>query len=217
MAAGIVLMTASVLLVAYNRYDAWLSGQDAAFIEKLLRDDIERKKAELAAQETDIREVSAIDREEEDTEPRREMPVITISGYDCIGILAVEEFDLTLPVISEWSYKNLQAAPCRYTGSYYNGDLVICGHNYSTHFGKLKQIPVGSRISFLASDGSMYTYEVSNVEQVGPTEIDRMINNESGDWDLTLFTCTTGGRARCAIRCILTDMADNGETAGEEE
>ena len=23
-------------------------------------------------------------------------------------------------------------------------------------------------------------------------------------WDLTLFTCTTGGRARCAVRCTRT-------------
>ena len=31
------------------------------------------------------------------------------------------------------------------------------------------------------------------------------ITTESEDiWDLTLFTCTTGGRARCAVRCTRT-------------
>ena len=217
--AGIVLMAGALLLTAYNRFDAWMSGLDAAYIEELLRADIEKQRAELeeARQAAAITDVSAVSIEESDAEETSEMPVITIAGYDCIGILAIEDYDLTLPVISDWDYEHLQKAPCRYAGSYYSGDLVICGHNYSTHFGKLKQIPVGARISLLASDGAMYTYEVSNVEQVGPTEIDKMINNEDGDWDLTLFTCTTGGRARCAIRCILTEMADNGDNAGEEE
>jgi sortase A len=28
---------------------------------------------------------------------------------------------------------------------------------------------------------------------------------ESGDWDLTLFTCTTGGQSRITVRCVLKD------------
>ena len=40
--------------------------------------------------------------------------------------------------------------------------------------------------------------EVDTIETVGGTDIEKM---ESGDWDLTLFTCTTGGKARAAVRC----------------
>ena len=32
---------------------------------------------------------------------------------------------------------------------------------------------------------------------------------ESGDWDLTLFTCTVGGRTRDTIRCILVNCIPN--------
>ena len=45
-------------------------------------------------------------------------------------------------------------------------------------------------------------YEVSRVEQLERTAIEEM---ESGDWDLTLFTCTVGGAARVTVRCQQTD------------
>ena len=45
-------------------------------------------------------------------------------------------------------------------------------------------------------------YEVSLVEQLERTAIEEM---ESGDWDLTLFTCTVGGAARVTVRCQRTD------------
>ena len=37
-------------------------------------------------------------------------------------------------------------------------------------------------------------------------EIEKMTEKteDSDNWDLTLFTCTTGGRARCAVRCVRT-------------
>ena len=38
-----------------------------------------------------------------------------------------------------------------------------------------------------------------------PTQIEKMITaTDENDWDLTLFTCTTGGNARCAVRCVRT-------------
>ena len=39
------------------------------------------------------------------------------------------------------------------------------------------------------------------METLMPTAVEEM---ESGDWDLTLFTCTVGGRTRVAVRCALS-------------
>ena len=45
-----------------------------------------------------------------------------------------------------------------------------------------------------------------HVENLQPTQIEEMTEKteESDEWDLTLFTCTTGGSARCAVRCVRT-------------
>lgn len=44
------------------------------------------------------------------------------------------------------------------------------------------------------------------MENLQPTQIEEMTEKteESDEWDLTLFTCTTGGSARCAVRCVRT-------------
>lgn len=46
-------------------------------------------------------------------------------------------------------------------------------------------------------DGNVFTYKMVEQETLLPTSIDAM---ESGDWDLTLFTCTVGGQSRVTIR-----------------
>jgi sortase A len=43
---------------------------------------------------------------------------------------------------------------------------------------------------------------VADLETLEPTDIEGMT---TGDWDLTLFTCTYGNRYRLAVRCFLTD------------
>ena len=47
-------------------------------------------------------------------------------------------------------------------------------------------------------DGNVFSYEVTLLEILQPNEADEM---ESGDWDLTLFTCTVGGKSRVTVRC----------------
>ena len=46
-------------------------------------------------------------------------------------------------------------------------------------------------------DGNVFTYKMVERETLLPTSIEAM---ESGDWDLTLFTCTVGGQSRVTIR-----------------
>ena len=57
-------------------------------------------------------------------------------------------------------------------------------------------------------DGREWDYTVSKVETLQPTQIKEMVGKVDGDdWDLTLFTCTTGGSARCAVRCTRVETA----------
>ena len=83
-------------------------------------------------------------------------------------------------------------------GSAYTDDLIIAAHNYTRHFGNLKNLEPGDRIIFTDVDGNVFSYEVILRETLMPTAIEEM---ESGDWDLTLFTCTIGGAYRVTVRC----------------
>lgn len=127
-----------------------------------------------------------------------EMPVKTVDGVDYIGVIAVPSLSLELPVASEWSYERLKTSPCRYSGSVYSGDMVLCAHNYSSHFGQIKTLKPGDAVVFTDVDGNVYNYEVAELETLQPAAGDEM---KSGEWDLTLFTCTIGGQTRVTVRC----------------
>lgn len=130
--------------------------------------------------------------------PKMTMPTLEVDGNRYIGTLEVKALDLTLPILESWSYANLAIAPCRYTGSAYTGNLVLCGHNYTSHFGPLTTLPMGSEITFTDADGNLFVYETVEAEILSPTAIEEMT---VGDWDLTLFTCTLDGRTRFTLRC----------------
>ena len=132
--------------------------------------------------------------------PEMEMPTREIDGQTYIGMVEVPALELSLPVISEWTYPRLKKAPCRYVGSVYSKDMVICGHNYDRHFGRLKELAVGDEVRFTDMDGNVFFYSVCGTEQLGKYAVEDML---AGEWDLTLFTCTKGGRMRVTVRCKL--------------
>lgn len=129
--------------------------------------------------------------------PEMEMPVQRVRGIDYIGVLRIPALDLELPVGSWWSHEHLQVAPCRYVGSAYLHNLIICAHNFPSHFGNLKNLTEGDLATFTDMDGNVFTYRMVEREMIQPTDFEGM---ESGDWDLTLFTCTVGGQLRVTIR-----------------
>lgn len=134
--------------------------------------------------------------------PERTMPVVTVNGYDYIGWLELPTLGLELPVMSEWSYARLKIAPCRYTGSAYSGDMVLAAHNFSSHFGRLSELSPGDAVIFTDADGHVFSYEAADVEILQPTAVEEMT---AGEWPLTLFTCTYGGRTRLTIRCAAAE------------
>jgi sortase A len=125
------------------------------------------------------------------------MPEISIDGVSYIGILSVPTLGLELPIKGDFSYPALIGAPCRYSGSVYLDNMIVAGHNYPSHFGSLKRLKIGDAVEFTDGDGNKFNYRVSEIFQLGGTEVEEM---ESGDWDMTLFTCTVSGKSRVTVR-----------------
>lgn len=129
-----------------------------------------------------------------------DMPETEIDKNTYIGIIEIPSISQKLPVMSELTYPNLKIAPCRYKGSVYKNNMIIAAHNYQSHFGNLKNLKIGSAVIFTDTNGNRFNYVVSNIETIDGGDIEQM---ESGDWDLTLFTCTYGGKTRVTVRCDL--------------
>ncbi len=131
-------------------------------------------------------------------DPQMEMPTVEYDGQDYLGVVEIPSLGLRLPVISRWSYPRLKIAPCRYSGSAYENDLIIMAHNYQSHFGKLEELRPGDEVYFTDMDGNVFCYEVMELETLAGNAVAEM---SAGAWDLTLFTCTLGGMTRVTVRC----------------
>lgn len=113
--------------------------------------------------------------------PEMDMPEVQLSGLEeagCIGILEIPSINLRLPV--------------------YLDNMVIAAHNSKAHFKKLSNLQEGDIITFTDAVGNVFTYSVAGIEILQPEEVDDMT---SGQWPLTLFTCTYGGASRVTVRC----------------
>lgn len=205
---GLLLIAASIGLTVYNLWDAERAAQESNAIADILIKEIG---------DDFVDGITVLPY----TDPNTPMPTKMIDGYEYIGILEIPSESLTLPVMSKWDYDRLKIAPCRFTGSYYSNDLVICGHNYSKHFSLIKWMDIGEDIYFINVEGLTIHYIVVNRETLQPTDVDLMVDNKNNnkestmDWDMTLFTCNIGGQTRCAVRCSRVDTEYSGEEMNE--
>lgn len=130
--------------------------------------------------------------------PDMEMPEVEVDGQMYIGVVSIPKLGLELPVISQWSYPRLKLSPCRYTGSVYQDNMIILGHNYERHFRRFTEVETGDEVLFTDMDGNVFRYVVTLKEQLRGNDTVRMME---GEWDLTLFTCARGGKKRITLRC----------------
>ena len=211
MVCGLILIAAALALAGYNIADEKQAAASASQALAQLQAEIPVVSAaqteQTSAGEPEDTPVSQPDTAGEVEipdhilNPEMDMPEQTVNGWNYIGFLEIPALELSLPIISRWSDAALKAAPCRYVGSAYTNDLVIAGHNYRSHFANLKNVPEGSPVYFTDMDGNRFSYEVTLIETLHSTDVEEM---QSGDWDLSLFTCTMNGQYRATVRCNLT-------------
>lgn len=132
--------------------------------------------------------------------PDMDMPERTIDGYTYIGTLELVRQEVVMPIQTQWVYEKSKKSPCRYLGSVYSKDLILAAHNFQSHFGKIKDLASGDKVVFTDLDGNRFEYQVLYSEQLKPSDVELMV---SGDWDMTLFTCTVTGGKRLTVRCRL--------------
>ena len=192
---GLLLFAAALALSAYNLWDGYRAEQST---EKLLEE--YRDKNQDISDKGERADESDGQIPDYQLNPEMEMSEIALDldGVACIGVLEIPAIDLKLPVLSEWSYPLLKKAPCRYSGSAYLDNLVIAAHNYRTHFGKLKELETGDEVIFTDAAGNRFEYKVAAVEALTPQSVEDMT---SGEWALSLFTCTLDGKSRVTVRC----------------
>lgn len=197
--AGLLLIAAALLLGVYNVWEARQAGIQAAQTSDQLNELIEPA-PQLWSGDPDYLSTVDPDTEVPDhlLDPAKDMPEKIIDGERYVGVLTIPSLDLELPIISSCSERTLKIAPALYHGSVYQDNLVLAGHNYRTHFGKIRRLNEGDQLIFTDVEGNVFVYEAVMLETLKASDVEQMC---SGEWDLTLFTCTLGGSSRITVRC----------------
>lgn len=198
---GLLLTAAALSLTGYNLWGEYQAERNAdqalvqvaeAMPETEPEEESEAQEAESESEKMEIPEFVH--------NPQMEMPEKVIDGQIYIGVVEIPPLSLKLPVIRDWSDERLKIAPCRYVGSVYTDDLIISGHSYKKHFRYIRKLVEGDPVIFTDMDGNRFVYQVSGTEVIAPDGVEQMV---SGEWDLTLFTCTYNGSSRHTVRCTL--------------
>lgn len=196
MVLGAVLIFGALFLFSRNKKDEKEAELAAVNLLPLLLEKIEENNSADGTPKTYQQPISTpIDYLDDSA---FEMTEVEIDGHAYIGYLSIPALGLDLPIMADWNYGKLQIAPCRYTGSVRGEDLVLMAHNYASHFGRLAALEEGDNVIFTDMDGVVTVYQVVGQDILDPYAVEEMT---SGEFDLTLFTCTYGGQSRVTVYC----------------
>lgn len=174
MLLGVLLMASGIYLHLYNRTENRMASHRSAEILAQIKTSIETNRAVTEA------------------------PSNTSDRSPYMGYLFIPALELELPVQNSWSYEKLKETPCRFSGTLWEDNLVVMAHNYENHFGRLSTLSPGDEVYFIDSRGLSVPFQIAVMDILPPSAVETVTKN---DYDLTLFTCTYGGKNRVVVFC----------------
>ena len=193
---GALLLLTAVGLLGYNMLEERSAGESA---QAVLDQIIPAVKTPGKPQHEDLQgSLPQVETPNYILNPQMDLPEKEYDGRRYVGVITIPALEVELPVLKGWSRSGAKIAPCRFEGTPYMDDLVICAHNYQSHFGRLNTLKTGDLVQFMDMEGNLFTYQVVSFEILQPNQVELL---RSGGWDLTLFTCTIGGQTRFTVRC----------------
>lgn len=127
-----------------------------------------------------------------------EMPSLSFNGQDYVALLSIPRFSVILPIRSCWDKKIVNAVPCRFSGSIYDGTLIIGGIDSDSQFGFVSQIDIGDTVKVKDIRGYEFKYTVVNVKHAKNSSAETLIDEQ---YDLTLFAKERGSGVWLLVRC----------------
>ncbi len=140
--AGCLLITGSLAMVIWRQYSvsiAQTSNEDAV---------------EIITQLIPQPENAVIENRSDNT-----MPSLSVDGIDYIGLLEIPVFSRVLPVRAWYG----SGSPYRYSGSAYDGSLVVWATTQKGQFDFYRDMCVNDLLYFTDMTGDRFSYQVQDI------------------------------------------------------
>lgn len=129
-----------------------------------------------------------------------ELPVMELDGKDYVGLLEFPVFQRKLPVAAVWDADAVSSYPHRFSGTAYDGSLVIGGSDDNGQLELLSRLELGDALHFTDMQGREFTYGVSRI--IRADSADRsVLTTQPGE--LCLFTRDSFSMEYIIVSCQL--------------
>lgn len=129
-----------------------------------------------------------------------EMPSVRFEGCDYDALFEYGRFSVKLPVSSSWDRKNVNYVPCRFTGSVYDGTLIIGGVDAEGQFDFISQTDIGDTVTVTDMKGNVFTYGVEKVIHAKNAKASKLRDD---NFDLTFFAKDKKSGSWLLVRCSM--------------
>ena len=127
-----------------------------------------------------------------------------INGYKVIGIIKIPKINLEYPILETTTVETLSLSITKFWGKEINeiGNVTLAGHNNlsGVMFGKIKKLKVGDVIELTDVKNITLKYEIFKTYVIDPNDISCILPEQEGTREITLITCTTGGKNRYIVK-----------------
>ena len=127
-----------------------------------------------------------------------------IKGYKVIGIINIPKINLKYPILETTDTETLNISITKFWGNKINeiGNVTFAGHNNLSGimFGKIKKLKNGDLIELTDKQGITIKYEVFKTYIIDPNDISCILPEDEKTREVTLITCTTGGKNRFIVK-----------------
>ena len=125
-----------------------------------------------------------------------------MGDYEVIGEIEIPKINLKKYILDHYTKESMDLSATRFWGNEINeaGNFSIIGHNYYGHFRDLKDLEVGDTFTLTDKKGRICTYVIYDTFIVEPDDVSCIEDTLIGQREVTLITCTTGGKKRLILK-----------------
>ena len=189
-----ILVNTIFIIIFYNFYD---------LVTKYKDDEQETTHNYTAESVTSVQNEVTVPIKEEKQYPKEEI-IKEYKGYEVCARLQIPAIELETYVLKEYSTQALNVSVTKFWGANPNqiGNFCVAGHNFvrKNMFRNLKKLVVGDKIIVTDNSVGIVEYEVYDIFQVNPKEVDCLDQETNGKREITLITCTTDSKKRIIVK-----------------
>lgn len=178
---GIILVFCSVGLMFFSNMSTYKAQQETA---------------EIVAHIQKILPTETIGSEDDNSSS--EMPSLEFNKRSIVGLLEIPTTNTVLPVDGVWNEKTLKTIPQRFSGTVYDGSLVVGGYDRKDQFDCLEKLDIGNNITVTDMMGSVFSYKVELIERKKSAKKEDL---QQSSYNLTLFTYDINSKNYIIVRC----------------